>query len=331
MSLIVFDLEWNIGYQPKTFLYHGAEQTLRGEIIQIGAVKVDETGRVLDTFSMDLKPRIFRKLQHHIAKVTGFTQKQMDAGVPIKEGLARFVKWCGPDARFGEWGMDDVPVLKQNLYLVGLDESWPAVWYDLQQIFLAQHPRGEGEGMTLESVITRLNIPTDRPFHDALSDALYTVDVCQRLDLKKGLEEYPDEESQLRSAACPPGPEYKKVECFFGYLEKETWREDPVLHNLRCPWCGGVMEAEISPKATPEEEDKELWMRRGNNSYYGLCHCADCKKDAIIRFKLSRRDGLHWAVARVAEVLTEESRARWQKQKKLLAERLKKKNQPKAE
>ena len=91
------------------------------------------------------------------------------------------------------------------------------------------------------------------------------------------------------------------------------------------------MEAEISPKATPEEEDKELWMRRGNNSYYGLCHCADCKKDAIIRFKLSRRDGLHWAVARVAEVLTEESRARWQKQKKLLAERLKKKNQPKAE
>ena len=41
MSLIVFDLEWNIGYQPRLFDYHGAEQTLRGEIIQIGAVKVD--------------------------------------------------------------------------------------------------------------------------------------------------------------------------------------------------------------------------------------------------------------------------------------------------
>lgn len=37
MNLIVFDLEWNIGYQPKTFLYHGTELTLRGEIIQIGA------------------------------------------------------------------------------------------------------------------------------------------------------------------------------------------------------------------------------------------------------------------------------------------------------
>ena len=235
MSLIVFDLEWNIGYQPRLFDYHGAEQTLRGEIIQIGAVKVDETGRVLDTFSLNLKPRLFRKLQHHIAKVTGMTQADLDGGVPIREGLQRFVRWCGPDAAFAEWGMDDVPVLKQNLFLNNLDERWPTRWYDLQQIFLAQRGRAEGEGMTLESVITRLGIPTDRPFHDALSDALYTVDVCQRLDLARGIAEYPTEEQQLRAAACPEGSDCRNVECFFGYLEKEVWREDPTLHDLRCP------------------------------------------------------------------------------------------------
>ena len=39
MNLIVFDLEWNMGNAPKTFNYHGAELTLRGEIIQIGAVR----------------------------------------------------------------------------------------------------------------------------------------------------------------------------------------------------------------------------------------------------------------------------------------------------
>ena len=280
---------------------------------------------------MNLKPRIFRKLQHHIAKVTGFTQKQLDAGVPIRQGLERFVKWCGPDAEFGEWGMDDVPVLKQNLYLYGLDESWPAVWYDLQQVFLAQHPRKEGEGMTLESVITRLGIPTERPFHDALSDALYTVDVCQKLDLKKGLEEYPSPEEELRQSACPEGPEYVKTECFFGYLEKEAWREDPILHDLRCPWCGGDMAPEVSPKVSPEEPDRELWQKRGNNSYYGLCHCPGCGKDAIYRFKFARRDGLRWAIARVAEVPTQESREKWNKQKMLLAERLKKKTQKETE
>ena len=137
-NLVIFDLEWNIGYHPHTFNYHGVEQTLRGEIIEIGAVKVDERGNVLDTFSIHLRPRIFRKLQHHIAKVTGLTQGDLDRGEPILQGLRRFMKWCGPDAEFAEWGLDDVPVLKQNLFLCNLDESRPTVWYNLQQIFLSQ-------------------------------------------------------------------------------------------------------------------------------------------------------------------------------------------------
>ena len=94
MNLIVFDLEWNIGYQPKTFDYHGTEQTLRGEIIQIGAVKIDANARVLDTFRINLKPRIFKKLQHHIAKVTGMTQNDLDMGVPIREGGVQRICQC---------------------------------------------------------------------------------------------------------------------------------------------------------------------------------------------------------------------------------------------
>ena len=73
MNLIVFDLEWNMGNAPKTFNYHGAELTLRGEIIQIGAVRVDENGDVLDTFEMTLRPRIFRKLHWRIAEDSGHT------------------------------------------------------------------------------------------------------------------------------------------------------------------------------------------------------------------------------------------------------------------
>ena len=61
-NLVLFDLEWNIGYQPYTFNYHGVQQTFRGEIVEIGAVKIDEDANVLDTFSIHLRPRIFRKL-----------------------------------------------------------------------------------------------------------------------------------------------------------------------------------------------------------------------------------------------------------------------------
>ena len=184
MNLIVFDLEWNIGYQPKTFLYHGTELTLRGEIIQIGAVRINARGDVLDTFEVNLRPRIFRKLQHHIAKVTGLSQGDLDAGLPMKEGLQKFLDWAGPDAELAEWGLDDVPVLKQNLFLAGLDENWPDRWYDLQRIFLQAYPRKEGEGLTLESVVDRLGIPKEEPFHNALDDAVDLKNIIRHIDLK---------------------------------------------------------------------------------------------------------------------------------------------------
>ena len=121
MNLIVFDLEWNMGNAPKTFNYHGAELTLRGEIIQIGAVRVDENGDVLDTFEMTLRPRIFRKLHWRIAEVTGLSQGDLEAGVPIVEGLRRFQEWAGPDAEFAEWGLDDVPVLSCSVLAARAD------------------------------------------------------------------------------------------------------------------------------------------------------------------------------------------------------------------
>ena len=217
-NLVLFDLEWNIGYQPYTFNYHGVQQTFRGEIIEIGAVKIDEDANVLDTFSIHLRPRIFRKLQHHIAKVTGLTQEDLDRGEPIAQGLRRFMQWCGPDAEFAEWGMDDVPVLKQNLFLCNLDESRPTQWYDLQQLFLREHPRKEGEGMTLESVVTRMGIPMERPFHDALSDTLYTADICRKLDLRAGIAAYPTEEEALRASLCAAPGDYRDFTVFKGKL-----------------------------------------------------------------------------------------------------------------
>ena len=236
-NLVLFDLEWNIGYKPFTFNYHGVQQTLRGEIIEIGAVKIDEDANVLDTFSIHLRPRIFRSLQHHIAKVTGLTQEDLDKGEPILQGLRRFMKWCGPDAEFAEWGLDDVPVLKQNLFLCNLDESRPTVWYDLQQIFLREHPRKEGEGMKLESVVTRMGIPMERPFHDALSDTLYTADICRRLDLRAGLAAYPTEDETLHQNLCPTPGDYRDFKVFRGYLEQSTWKLDPVIGTMACPVC----------------------------------------------------------------------------------------------
>ena len=316
MNAIVFDMEWNMGYQPRTFAYHGTEQVLRGEIIQIGAAKVNEAGAVQDTFLMNLRPRIFRKLQHRVAQVTGLTQQQVNAGVPAREALARFVAWCGPEASLIEWGLDDAPVLKQNLFINGMDETWPAHCYDLQRIFLAQKGRAEGEGMTLESVITRLGIPQERPFHDALADALYTADVCQKLDLAAGLAEYPSETEQLREALCTEqDADYRDFTRFGPLLEREDWRTDAAMRDISCPDCGQALR--------PDPDD--VWLKRGNTGYYSEQRCA-AHGPWLVRVKMTRRDGLHWQFARVEEKPDAAGQERWAKQKAAYLARLKKKS-----
>ena len=315
-NLVLFDLEWNIGYQPFIFNYHGVQQTFRGEIIEIGAVKIDEDANVLDTFSIHLRPRIFRCLQHHIAKVTGLTQEDLDKGEPIIQGLRRFMKWCGPDAEFAEWGMDDVPVLKQNLFLCNLDESRPTVWYDLQQLFLREYPRKEGEGMKLENVVTRMGIPLERPFHDALSDTLYTADLCRMLDLRAGLAAYPSEEDTLRQSLCPTPGDYRDFRVFRGYLDQSMWKLDPVIGTMACTVCGTALQPD------------DVWLKKGSSGWYTLSQCPVCKgrggeagRGVFQKYRMSRRDGLHWAFARCVQMPDDASLVRWKKQKAQYLER----------
>ena len=55
MNFIIFDLEWNNAYNYK--LKRGMN-----EIIEIGAVKLDENLKVIDTFKQLIKPKLSKKL-----------------------------------------------------------------------------------------------------------------------------------------------------------------------------------------------------------------------------------------------------------------------------
>ena len=171
--------------------------------------------------------------------------------------------------------------------------------------------------MTLESVVTRLGIPMDRPFHDALSDTLYTADVCRKLDLRAGLAAYPTEEDALRASLCSAPGDYRDFTVFKGYIEPSTWRTEPAIATARCPLCGAVL--------TPDD----VWLKKGSNSWYTLAQCPCCSgsgneadKGIFQRYKLSRRDGLHWSYARCTQIPDREGLAGWHKQKAQQLERM---------
>ena len=76
MNYIVFDLEWNQCYGGQEFV----NPRMPSEIIEIGAVKLDEKLNIIDRYESYVKPRLYRKLQPHIKAI--MMKKPYGTGVP---------------------------------------------------------------------------------------------------------------------------------------------------------------------------------------------------------------------------------------------------------
>ena len=170
--------------------------------------------------------------------------------------------------------------------------------------------------MKLENVVTRMGIPLERPFHDALSDTLYTADLCRMLDLRAGLAAYPSEEDTLRQSLCPTPGDYRDFRVFQGYLEQSMWKLDPVIGTMDCPVCGTALQPD------------DVWLKKGSSGWYTLSQCPVCKgrggeagRGVFQKYRMSRRDGLHWAFARCVQMPDDASLVRWKKQKAQYLER----------
>ena len=69
MYYIILDMEWNQALDRA----HTVEKPvlLRGEIIQIGAVKCDEDFNLVDRLKINVAPKYYKKMNRHVEKITG--------------------------------------------------------------------------------------------------------------------------------------------------------------------------------------------------------------------------------------------------------------------
>ena len=196
MEYVSLDLEWNQAYPEQLEAVQKRLGTrLRGEVIQIGAVKLDAAMRIVGSYSVIVRPRFFRKINRHVERLTGITQDMIDLGLPLPEAAERFRRWCGEDFAFLTWGPDDVPMLEDNFRAQNVDGGWLARVYDLQKIYNRQTD-GSNKQRSLEFVMEQFGLPQNLPAHDALNDAYFTALVAQKLDVLKGVREY-DRKSDL--------------------------------------------------------------------------------------------------------------------------------------
>ncbi len=276
MDYIVLDMEWNQPWPGSADSKKVLPVQIRGEIIQNGAVRVTEEQLVMDEFQVMVKPKYFRRLNRRVSKLTGIKEARLrEEGIPFPEAMARFRQWCGEDIIFLTWGFDDISILRENLRLFGLDESWTERWYNAQMIFNAQTD-GSTAQKALKTAMEMFEIEPSRPAHDALGDAYHTALICAMLDLKKGTAEYAgalkSHENGFHGADLP-GCIARKV--FYDYADKRTALAAMAGEENKCPTCGRQMLG-------------SRWFSQPGHRYMDMVTCPEHGK-FLIRVRLSEQ------------------------------------------
>ena len=139
MQYIVLDMEWNQPWPGSYAAQKVLPVQIHGEIIQIGAVRLLETGKIADEFQVLVRPKYYKKLNSRVSKLTGLRDARLrEEGLSFPEALERFRDWIGGPCIFLTWGFDDITVLEDNILLHDGEPDWITQWYNAQMIFNAQ-------------------------------------------------------------------------------------------------------------------------------------------------------------------------------------------------
>lgn len=263
MNYIIMDLEWNNSYNKyrKCFV---------NEILEIGAVKVNDELEVIDTFSVIIRSQLIKKLSGRVKNLTHITNEDMTSGVSFHRAIADFSKWIGSsDCVFLSWGNSDIRVLYDNFGMFCHIEGIPFLtqYADLQKYCQAFIVSAGNQQISLVNAAVEMGIDiSDCKFHRALEDSLLGL---------RCLKKCYNRELLLNSAVICDHAFFQKL------LFKSTMitninspRIDKTKLRCKCDKCGDMM--------TRMSDWKTV-----NQAFTALFYCKNCERlvKYTVRFK----------------------------------------------
>ncbi len=157
MKYIVLDLEATCG--------PGVAQS---EIIEIGAVKINERGEIIGEFSGFIKPSINTELTSFCKELTSIQQEDIDSADSFRSVISRFIDWLGTDYILLSWGNYDKNQFIRDCVLNEVDTAWVLKHKSLKTMY-ALKKKIKRCGM--EKALEIENIPLDGIHHRGIDDA----------------------------------------------------------------------------------------------------------------------------------------------------------------
>ena len=277
-NYIVFDLEWNQGKSVK----ERNGKSLPFEIIEIGAIRLDENMKRTGEFNRLICPQIYKKMHKITENLIHITMDDLKSGDDFVTVVNDFLNWCGEDPIFCTWGPLDLTELQRNMdfFDMKLLSDRPLPFYDVQKLYSIMYEDGKMR-RSLEHATDSLGMEKDSAFHRALSDADYTARIFVELD-KKVLYNYSFDNY------VTPKTKDQEVHIVFDHYAKYISREfktkeellaDPEVMGTKCYLCNHPLRRKIK------------WFSINGKHFYSVSICKEHGyMKAKVRVKKTERD-----------------------------------------
>ena len=258
MNYIIFDLEWNNGYN------HGIHKYIN-EIIEIGAVKLNDRLEIIDTFKQLVIPIYTKKLSSRCMRLTKITPEEIsESGIDFNEAFSDFDRWSGTgETVFMSWSNSDLFVMSNNflLYNNNCNISFIKNYCDVQKYcmtFVKREGENSNNQIGLSDCAEKMGIEIDTEnLHRALTDCYVAAQCFKKVYNEDILKRFI----------------HKCDNCYFErLLFKPYYITDPTSelfnvyhHELTCPVCKN----KIKPSS-------EYIVQ--NKSFKGAVKCRKCRR-----------------------------------------------------
>ena len=156
---------------------------LANEVIQIGAILLDEEFEFKDSFVSYVYQK-FGTVDKFIQNLTGISQKDLVGAPDFETAMRAFVEWLPEEAILVSWSDTDRYQLQRELSVKGIElpemEHYFETWIDCQKLFGAKANSKRNYKLSEALILSAIDYQDGE--HDALVDAKNTAFLFAKME-----------------------------------------------------------------------------------------------------------------------------------------------------
>ena len=172
MYKLVIDLEM----AGNASVGEGRDRKFIKEIIEIGAVLLDDENNTVRKFETYVKPR-YSKVTKSIERLTGITDEMLVGAPYFEDAIVDIIKEIPDDVVLCTWSDSDTNAIKKEIDVKGINierlEELCESYFDIQREF--SNKLNFGHILNLEKALNLVGIDFKGKAHGALDDAINTA------------------------------------------------------------------------------------------------------------------------------------------------------------